>query len=68
MRHGYGWSWPQTWEGWLVLAAYTCSVLAPALLLPERAGGLLALLALAVGTPVLLWICFSKGEPPDAHR
>ncbi|HVU23907.1 MAG TPA: hypothetical protein VHE13_07255 [Opitutus sp.] len=21
-RFGYGWSWPATWQGWLVLAGY----------------------------------------------
>lgn len=65
MRHGWGWGWPQTWEGWLVLVACTAAILVPALLLPGRAGGLGALLGLAVGTPLLLWVCFAKGEPPD---
>jgi hypothetical protein len=63
MRHGYGWGLPRTWEGWLVLAAYLACVLAPAVLLSERREvGILA--AVVVATPVLVWICFLKGEPP----
>ena len=67
MRTGYGWGAPQTWEGWLVLVAYMAVVLAPAALLSERKEeGILAAVVLA--TPVLVWVCFKKGEPPGSPR
>lgn len=68
MRHGWGWGWPQTWEGWLVLIAYLTAVLVPGVWLPGRAGGLGTLLALAVATPLLLWVCLAKGEPPHERQ
>ena len=62
-RHGWGWSVPITWQGWLVLATYlTCLGLLVHFIPPARqtagfAAGVLVLTAL------LLAICRLEGEP-----
>lgn len=64
-RHGWGWGLPRTWQGWAVLGAYVFATLAPAVFLPGRLAEL-TLAVVLVATPVLIWVCFKKGEPP--HR
>jgi len=65
-RHGWGWGLPSAWQGWAVLGAYALAILAPAVLLPERLAGL-TLVAALVATPVLIWVCLKKGEPPHVQ-
>lgn len=61
-RYGYGWGLPSAWQGWAVLTAFLVAVLGP-LLLGDGNGGLMSLGAVLVGTPVLLIVCYRKGEP-----
>jgi hypothetical protein len=62
-RYGYGWGLPLTWQGWAVFIGWAVVVLAP-LLLRNGTGAVLSLVALAIATPVLIWIGSRKGEPP----
>lgn len=61
--YGLGWSWPATWQGWLVLAGY-CVLLPVAVLIfpPERSlpRFLVSVFGLSAG---LVAICWWKGEP-----
>ena len=61
-RYGWGWS-PSTWEGWLVTVGYVAIVAAP-YLVGRRVGVPLGLVGLLVGTPLVLWLCVTRGEPP----
>ncbi len=68
-RYGWGWGVPQTWQGWLVLISYLVVVLAPAMLLDGDNGvGVATLVVVMVATPLLVWVCFLKGEPPGTRR
>lgn len=62
-RYGWGWGVPQTWQGWLVLISYLVVVLAPAMLFEGGAVGVATLVAVVVASPLLIWVCFRKGEP-----
>jgi hypothetical protein len=62
-RYGWGWGLPSAWQGWLVLAAYLAVITVPAVLLPEEHVGWLLAVVL-VATPLLVWVCWRKGEPP----
>jgi hypothetical protein len=61
-RYGWGWGRPLTWEGWTVLAGYLALVLAP-LAMGESGAGL-SVAAAVIGAPLLLLVCYRKGEPP----
>lgn len=60
-KFGWGWGPPNTWQGWLVLAAYASAVVAAAVVLAERRTAALA--AVLAATSLLLWVCLRKGEP-----
>ena len=63
-RYGWGWGFPGTWQGLLVLVAYA-ALLAVGVrwLLPQhhQSGFLLYAGALTV---ILVLVCWLKGEPP----
>lgn len=61
-RHGWGWSLPATWEGWVAYAVHLTVVVVAALLLPLG----LSLAALVVATGVLIAVAYRHGEPPVA--
>ena len=63
-RYGWGWSFPQRWQGWAVVAGYVAFIGAGAVVIsPSRQPGLF-LAYLVVLTAVLIAICWAKGEPP----
>ena len=62
-QYGWGWGVPRTWQGWLVLISYLVVVLAPAMLFEGEAVGVATLVAVLVASPLLIWVCFRKGEP-----
>ena len=62
-RYGWGWGLPRTWQGLAVLVAYLVVVLAPLVLWGEE-GAPWSLTPVLVATPLLLWVCLKKGEPP----
>lgn len=67
-RYGWGWGVPQTWQGCLVLISYLVVVLAPAMLLNGDGVGVATLVVVMVATPLLVGVCFLKGEPPGTRR
>ena len=62
--YGWGWGFPSTWEGWLVLLAYLILLpVAVVLLPPDR--NIPGFLASVFGlSTVLIAICWKTGEPP----
>ncbi|MEZ5702521.1 MAG: hypothetical protein R3E42_12115 [Burkholderiaceae bacterium] len=62
-RYGWGWGFPSSWQGWVVLAAYAIAMLVGAALFdPSRnAAGFIVCTALA--TAALVVVCWQKGEP-----
>ncbi|GAB2806156.1 hypothetical protein [Dyella kyungheensis] len=70
-RYGWGWGFPSTWQGLLVLVAYA-ALLAVGVrwLLPQHHQGGFLLYAGAL-TVILVLVCWLKGEPPGwrwGHR
>ena len=61
-RYGYGWGLPARWQGWAVYVGYVVVVLGP-LTLGSSTGAVLAVVSAIVFTPLLMWICVTKGEP-----
>lgn len=64
-RYGWGWGFPSTWQGWIVLLAYVAAVGVLSYFLTPRANpflffGLLILATICVG--LVFWM---KGEPPS---
>ena len=59
-RHGWGWSLPSTWEGWVAYAVHLAVVIAAAAFAPPG----LSIAVLVVATGVLIWIAYRHGEPP----
>lgn len=63
-RYGWGWGFPTTWQGLLVLVVYAALLAVGAhWLLPQHHQGGFLLYAGAL-TVVLVLICWLKGEPP----
>ncbi len=63
-RYGWGWGFPSSWQGWLVLAGFFVLlgtagyVFRPSQNLPAFLGCTVVLVI------ALLAICFARGEPP----
>lgn len=62
-RYGWGWGFPITWQGWVVLLGYLVLL---ALGVNEflRAPNLMFFAYLALITVGLIAICYQKGEAP----
>jgi uncharacterized membrane protein YhaH (DUF805 family) len=63
-RYGWGWGFPCTWEGWLVLAAFVALVGAGGWLFPPRAMPGFYLAYVLVLSVLLVGVCWLTGEPP----
>jgi hypothetical protein len=61
-RYGWGWGFPATWQGWVVMIIWLLALIANALLLSHNIT-LFVLLTVALSA-VLFAICYAKGEPP----
>jgi hypothetical protein len=63
-RYGWGWGFPITWQGWIVLAIYGISLLCGTHLLhPHRNSGLF-IFYVAMCSALFIFVCWMKGEPP----
>jgi hypothetical protein len=69
-RYGYGWSYPLTWQGWLVYAVcFGGFVVHFVLALPRSATqeiggkGLLVIATSFIWLVVAIAFCYKKGEP-----
>lgn len=63
-RYGWGWGFPATWQGWLVLLAYLALVLGGIPGVQATKGDLAYFVYLAICSAVLVAVCWLKGEPP----
>lgn len=61
-RYGYGWGLPLTWQGWVVLVAYTAVMAVGGIWFARNPGAFVAIMLGA--SAVLVWICWATGEPP----
>ena len=63
-RYGWGWGFPGTWQGWVVLAVYVALILAAAAMFPpSRVPGRFTACLVALSC-VLVAVCWATGEPP----
>jgi uncharacterized membrane protein YhaH (DUF805 family) len=62
-RYGYGWGFPTTWQGIVVLLAFLAAVVAGVILLPPAQQPLLFIAYMVVQSAMLLLVCVLKGEP-----
>ena len=62
-RYGWGWSIPQTWQGWVVLAVFTALLIAGTIVLTPARQYALYLAYVVVLSTLLFVVCWLKGEP-----
>ncbi len=63
-RYGFGWGLPSTWQGWIIVIAYTVIIIAGILIFLLNKNKALLIGWLVGSTIMLLVICWIKGEPP----
>jgi len=63
-RYGWGWSWPSSWQGWVVLAGFFVLVGAGALVFPPNSNASAFIIYVLALSALLVAICWLKGEPP----
>ena len=63
-RYGWGWGFPATWQGWVLIALYVALIGAGAVVIspPSRPGVFVGYLT--VLSVLLVAVCWAKGEPP----
>lgn len=62
--HGWGWGFPSTWQGWLVLAGFVGFMIGAGCWFASSENLISYLVAVSVAMVLLLFICYRKGEPP----
>jgi hypothetical protein len=62
-KYGWGWSWPLTWQGWLVLAVYVVLAITDAWYFAHTHDTRLVP-AFLVLTLLFVAICWATGERP----
>jgi hypothetical protein len=62
-RYGWGWTIPNTWQGWVVLAAFVALLVIGSIVLPPGRQLWLYLAYVAVLCGLLTAVCWLKGEP-----
>lgn len=67
-RYGFGWSYPVTWQGWLVVAVYFALLFGGVAFLRARPGALPVGAWVAIVTVALIAIIVAKGERPLKWR
>ncbi len=64
-RYGWGWGFPSSWQGWMVLCIFIVLVaLGSFVFPPDRQVGLY-FGYVGVLTALLIAVCWLKGEPPS---
>jgi hypothetical protein len=63
-RYGWGWGFPATWQGWLVIAIYVALIGAGAAVISPSIRPVLFAAYLTVLSLLLIAVCWMKGEPP----
>ena len=62
-RSGWGWGFPATWQGWMVMVVYILAIVAAAITL-QTTHLFLYIIGVMVLSGLFITICFAKGEPP----
>ncbi|HAI14490.1 MAG TPA: hypothetical protein DCM28_22485 [Phycisphaerales bacterium] len=62
-RYGYGWGFPATWQGWVVLVVWIAIELAGSFWAVSLSLVFFYVFQVIMGG-ILLAICYIKGEPP----
>ena len=63
-RFGWGWGFPNTWQGWLVLVGYVFFIVLAHVFLPTKTKPTEFVACVAFLTVILVIICWLKGERP----
>jgi hypothetical protein len=63
-RYGWGWGIPRSWQGWLVMAAFTALLVEGAFLFPPGTDLGAFLFCVGILCALLIAACWLKGEPP----
>ena len=62
-RYGWGWGFPATWQGWVVMIGYVLAIVVAAIAL-QTTHLFLYIVGVMVLSALFIGICFAKGEPP----
>ena len=63
-RYGWGWGFPSSWEGWLVLAVYFALLIVGIFIFPPGMAVDHFVVYTAVLSLLLVAVCWLTGEPP----
>jgi len=63
--HGWGWGFPQTWQGWAIYAGFWVLLAVGILLILPQSVGIFVAYVFAL-VAILIFICVKKGEPPGS--
>jgi hypothetical protein len=62
-RYGWGWSFPRTWQGSLVIGVYAALVGAGIIVVPASTRPTAFIAYMVLLTILLVGVCWLKGEP-----
>jgi hypothetical protein len=63
-KYGYGWGFPSSWQGWVVIAVYLGLLFGgAAVLIPGKQAAYFVLYTVALSA-ALVGVCAWKGKPP----
>lgn len=63
-RYGWGWSFPTTWQGWVVVAVYVIVIGAGAAFIRPSLHPVRFVAYVLILTCLLVAVCWATGEPP----
>jgi len=63
-RYGWGWGFPATWQGWVLIALYVALIGAGAVVISPLSRPGVFVGYLTVLSVLLVAVCWAKGEPP----
>lgn len=66
--HGYGWSWPLTWQGWLTYAVAAVLLLLGFVLVPPWSNAVAFAVVNGIVVLALVMVCWLKGQPATSRR
>jgi hypothetical protein len=64
-QYGWGWGFPNCWQGWVTLGIYACCMVGGTFLFDPKANPIAYLSLVSVASVALVVVCYLKGEPPS---